>query len=97
MHKYKKYWIAQKLNAFTIDDIMKGIKDSLSDLKKEDADKIADILELAKDELTKPEPKVSRLRNCVALIAPMFTITNGIPTLADNLQKLQEFIVRFIK
>lgn len=75
-----------------LDDIIKGIKDSLSDLKKEDADKIADIVELAEDELIKPEPKVSRLRNCLALIAPMFTIANGIPTLANNLQRLQELI-----
>lgn len=80
------------VNGKELDDIIKGIKDSLSDLKKEDADKIADIVELAEDELTKPEPKVSRLRNCLALIAPMFTIVNGIPTLANNLQRLQELI-----
>lgn len=80
------------VNGKELDDIMKGIMDSLSGLKKEDADKIADIVELAKDELTKPEPKVSRLKNCLTLIAPMFTIANGIPTLANNLQRLQELI-----
>lgn len=80
------------VNGKELDDIIKGIMDSLSDLKKEDADKIADIVELAKDELTKPEPRVGRLRNCLALIAPMFTIANGIPTLANNLQRLQELI-----
>lgn len=47
---------------------------------------------MAMEELKKPEPKVSRLRNCLALIAPMFTIANGIPTLANNLQRLQELI-----
>lgn len=65
---------------------------NLSDLKKEDADNIADIVELAKEELIKPEPKVSRLRNCLTLIVPLFTIANGIPTLATNLQRLQELI-----
>lgn len=80
------------VNGNELDDIMKGIMENLSDLKKEDADKIADIVEMTKDELTKPEPKISRLKNCLTLIAPMFTIANGIPTLAANLQKLQEFI-----
>ena len=81
------------VNGKELDDIIKEIMENLSDLKKEDADEIADIVEMAKDELTKPEPKVSRLRNCLTLIAPMFTIANGIPTLATNLQKLQEFII----
>ena len=79
-------------NGKELNDIIRGIMENLSDLKKEDADEIADIVEMAKDELTKQEPKVSRLRNCLTLIAPMFTIANGIPTLAANLQKLQEFI-----
>lgn len=80
------------INKNELDDIIKDIMDNLKDLDKENADKIADIVELAEDELTKPEPKVSRLRNCIALIAPMFTIANGIPTLANNLQRLQELI-----
>lgn len=42
-------------------------------------------------------PKVSRLRNCIALIAPMMTIANGIPTLSSNLQKFGEFIMNYIK
>lgn len=29
---------------------------------------------MAREELAKPQPKVSRLRNCIALIAPMMTI-----------------------
>lgn len=80
-----------------LDSIIKGIMENLSDLEKENADEIADIVELAKDELSKPKPKVSRLRNCLTLIAPMFTIANGIPTLTANLQKLREFIIQYIK
>lgn len=85
------------VNGNELDDIMKGIMENLSELKKEDADEIADIVEMAKDELAKPEPKISRLRNCLALIAPIFTIANGIPTLAANLQRLQEVIIQYIK
>lgn len=80
-----------------LDDIIKGIMENLSGLKKEDADEIADIVEMAKNELIKPEPKVSRLRNCLSLIAPMFTIVNGMPTLTANLHNLQELIMRCIK
>ena len=52
---------------------------------------------MAKEELAKPEPKASRLRNCVSLIAPMFTIANGIPTLVENLQKLVDYITPYIR
>lgn len=65
-------------------------------MKKEDAENIKDIVDMAKEELAKPEPKVSRLRNCVTLIAPMFTIANGIPSLVSNLQKLIDYIVSYI-
>lgn len=84
------------VNAKELDDIIKGIMENLSDLKKRDADEIADIVEMTKEELAKTEPKVSRLRNCLTLIAPMFTIANGIPTLATNLQRLQDFISLYI-
>lgn len=75
-----------------LEDIVKGIMENLSALKKEDADEIADVVEMARNELAKPKPKASRLRNCLTLIAPMFTIVNGIPTLVNNLEKLQELI-----
>ena len=69
----------------------------MSELKKEDAEEIMDIVDMAREELAKPQPKVSRLRNCIALIAPMMTIANGIPTLSSNLQKFGGFIMNCIK
>ncbi|MGO5052372.1 hypothetical protein ACTQ6A_07590 [Lachnospiraceae bacterium LCP25S3_G4] len=80
-----------------LDNIVKNILENLSELKKEEAEEIKDIVDIAKEELEKSQPKVSRLRNCVTLIAPMLTIANGIPALATNLQKLQEFIMPFIR
>lgn len=80
-----------------IEDIIKGITENLSRLDSKEANKLADILDMAKDELTKPEPKVSRLRNCLALLAPMFTVSNGIPTLEMNLHRLHDFIMQYIK
>lgn len=85
------------VNAGELDNIIKGIMENLSGLKKEDAEEIRDIVDLAKEELAKPEPKVSRLRNCVSLIAPMFTIANGIPTLVENLQKLVNYITPYVR
>lgn len=84
------------VSASELDNILKGITENLSKLEKENADEIADIVEMAKEELAKPEPKVGRLRNCLTLIAPMFTIANGIPTLTSNLQRLQEYISSYI-
>lgn len=83
-------------NANELDNIIKGIMENLSGLKKEDADEIVDAVEMTKEELAKSEPKASRLRNCLTLIAPMFTIANGIPKLAENLQKLVDYITPYI-
>ena len=80
-----------------LDVIIKAIKYNLLGVKKEEADEIIDVVEMAKEELTKPEPIISRLRNCITLIAPMMTIANGVPVLANNLQKLQELIIQYIK
>lgn len=80
-----------------LDKIIKGILDNLSGLKEKDADSIRDTVDMAKAELAKPEPKVSRLRNCLSIIAPMVTIANGVPVLTDNLQKLMDYIIPFIK
>lgn len=84
------------VNASELDSIIKGIIENLSDLKKEDAESIKDAVDMVREELAKPEPKVSRLRSCVTLLAPMLTITNGIPTLANNLQGLIDYIKMFI-
>lgn len=85
------------ISAKELDSIIKGIMDNLSDLKEEDAEEIKDIVDMAKEELSKPEPKTSRLRNCVTLIAPMITIANGIPTLVNNLQRLVDYINPYIR
>lgn len=84
------------ISANELENIIKGIMDNLSGLKKEDSDNIIDVVDMASEELSKPEPRVSRLRNCVSLIAPMFTIANGVPVLADNLRKLMDYINTFI-
>ncbi|MCM1221062.1 MAG: hypothetical protein NC548_41925 [Lachnospiraceae bacterium] len=80
------------IKANELDDIIKGIRDNLAGLRQEDAEQIVDAVEMAEEELTKPKPKPGRLRSCLSLLAPMISIANGIPTLASNLQKLQEFI-----
>lgn len=84
-------------NTNSLDIILKEIIENLSGIEKEEADKIRDVVDMAKGELVKPEPKVSRLRNCVTLIAPMLTIANGIPALANSLQKLVDYIKPFIR
>ena len=85
------------INGNELDDIIKGIMENLARIKKEDADEIEDLVKMVRDELVKPEPKASRLRKCLTLVAPMFTIANGIPMLMNNLQKLQNIIVQYIK
>ena len=80
-----------------LDTIITEIKNNLSNLEKGEAEKIIDAVDLTMEELTKQQPKISRLKNCITLIAPLVTIANGIPNLSNNLQRLQEFIMHFIK
>lgn len=80
-----------------LDTIIKGIKDNLSELKEKDAKKITKILNKTKKELAKSKPQVGRLRKYISLIAPMFTIANGIPVLMENLKKLTDYIQTCIK
>ena len=54
-------------------------------------------MDIANTELIKPVPQPSRLRNCLTLLGPMFTVANGIPVLIENLHKLQELILQFVK
>ena len=77
-------------------EIIMEIKGNLKGLEKEDAEEIADVVDMAKEELVKERPSISRLKNCVTLIAPMVTVANGIPVLAGNLQKLLDYIMSCI-
>jgi hypothetical protein len=84
------------VNVKDLEYIVKCIKENLSELSAEDAESIEDVVDIAKEELSKPAPKASRLRNCVTLLAPMFTIANGVPALVSNLQKLMDYINPYI-
>lgn len=84
------------VNPKELNDIVNGILGSLSELDREKADEVTDIVEMAKEELERPEPRKGRLKSCITLIAPMFTIANGIPTLAENLHRLYDFILAYI-
>lgn len=84
-------------NRTELEEIVKGITENITTLNKEDAENILDMVEMVKEEILRPEPKISRLKNCLSLIAPMFTIANGIPALYENLQGLQGFIMNMIR
>lgn len=84
------------VNTSELESIIKGIMANLSKLKQEDADKITDLVEMVQTELAQSKPKPGRLKNCLALIAPMLSVANGIPELTANLNGLQEFIKQLL-
>ena len=47
-------------------------------------------------ELHKPEPKGKIISNGIKLLAPMISIANGIPTLADHIQKFIDMVTPYI-
>lgn len=92
-----QYNVDHNSQLFELENIIKTITDNLYLLEKQEADELIDIVDIAKTELIKPVPQPSRLRNCLTLLGPMFTVANGIPVLIENLHKLQELILQFVK
>lgn len=89
----------QKINTIQNDDfdhIVESIEKELQSLKEEEADAIRETIAMVKEELRKPEPKTSGIRRCITLLAPMFTIANGIPMLLSNLQALASYLQSLI-
>ena len=79
-----------------LDKIVKAIMDNVSSVNKEDAETIADSVNMIKDELLKPEPKRAIISNGIKLLAPMISIVNGMPDLGTNIQNLIDFATRFL-
>lgn len=84
-------------NAKELDQIIRGITDHLSALNEEDAECVKDAVDMAKEELEKPKPKVSRLKNCLSIMAPMVTVANGAPILVENLKKFTDYLAPYLK
>ncbi len=79
-----------------LEKILQSIIDNLNGLDQENADMITDVVEMAREELTRPEPSAGRLRDCLSLISPIIAVANGIPALEDNLQKFVSYLQMFI-
>lgn len=79
-----------------MENLIKQIMDSVYSLEKEDAETIVDSIEMIRDELQKPEPKGKIISNGIKLLAPMISIANGIPTLADHIQKFIDMVTPYI-
>lgn len=80
------------VNSAELENIIKNIMDNISGLEKEDADTIIDSVEMIREELMKPEPKRNIISNGIKLLTTMISITNGIPVLAENIQKFIDFV-----
>ena len=72
------------------------IMDNVSDLGKDEADTIIDAVEMIKEEILKKEPKGKIISNGIKLLAPMLSIANGIPALAENIQQFIDFVTPYI-
>lgn len=80
------------LNNAELESIIKNILDNVSGLGKEDADTIIDSVEMIREEIMKPEPKRNIISNGIKLLAPMISIANGIPALAENIKKFIDYV-----
>lgn len=86
-------------NGASVDEINKmvsSILDNLGDVDRETSETIVDSVNMIKDELMKSKPKRAILVNGIKLLAPIVTIVNGIPMLADNIQAFITYVTGFI-
>lgn len=79
-----------------LENLVRSILDNASELDKENAETMVDSVNMIKEELLKPEPKRAILSNGIKLLAPIITIANGVPTLANNIQALIDYVSRLI-
>lgn len=80
------------VNIAELESIIKNIMDNVSGLDKEVVDTIIDSVEMIREEIIKPEPKRNIISSGIKLLAPMISIANGIPALAENIQKLIDYV-----
>lgn len=80
-----------------LNSIIDLIEKNLEKLNQEQAEDLQDTLSMVVEEFNNGTPRVGRLKKCITLLAPMLTVTNGIPVLAENLQKLYDYILPYIK
>ncbi len=79
-----------------LNNIIDLIEKNLEKLNQEQAEDLQDTLSMVVEEFNNGAPRVGRLKKCITLLAPMLTVTNGIPVLAENLQKLYDYILPLI-
>lgn len=80
------------VNNAELESIIKNIMDNVSGLDKEDADTIIDSVEMIREEIMKPEPKRNIISSGIKLLVSMISIANGIPALAENIQKFIDYV-----
>lgn len=72
--------------------LAKAITDNVSSLDDGNKETILDAIEILHEEIAKIQPKKSILNSGIKLLAPMVTIANGIPILAENIQNIIDFV-----
>ncbi len=83
-------------SADEINKLVAGIIDNLGDIDSDTSETIVDAVNMIKEELMKPAPKRNILSSGIKLLAPIITIVNGTPTLADNIQALITYVSNLI-
>lgn len=84
------------ISKYELNKIVDSIEKDLDKLNQEQAEDLQDTLSMVVEEFKTGTPRAVRLKKCLTLLAPIMTVSNGIPTLAENLQKLCEYILPFI-
>lgn len=80
------------VNNAELESIIKNIMDNVFELDKKDADTIIDSVEMIREEIMKPEPKRNIISSGIKLLVSMISIANGIPALAENIQKFIDYV-----
>lgn len=79
-----------------LNSIIKTVEIELESMKEEEAENIKDMLNMLREEMKASKPRKGRLKNCLQLLVATMSTINNAPQLLENLQKIKEYIERYL-
>ncbi len=79
-----------------LQEILNSIMGNLSGLNEKDRQKVTETVDDVAEAFSGQEVDSEKLRKCKRIITRLTTVAKGVPALAENLQKLGDFIMPYI-
>ena len=95
-YQYKENTISSAISTKKLNDMVKTIKDRLTELDPDDAETIGDAIVMIKDELLEVEPKKKVIRNGVKLLNMILQKNTEVILIASSIQEYIDYVSGFL-